>query len=486
MSDTATANPLLKLSFRIPFDQIRAQHVQPAVTELLRDARQRIDRLAADPEPRTFDNTLMALDAATEPLDEAMAVVRHLESVATYPELREVYNAVQPDVSAFYSGIPLNAGLWQAIRSYAATDEAHALAGTRRRFLTKTIDSFRRHGADLDPEGKARLEAIDIELATVTTKFSQNVLDSTNAFEVLVADEAGLAGLPPSAVGAARASAEQKGLAGWRFTLQAPSYMPVMTYLADAAIRQKMYRAYAIRASQGEHDNRQLLNRILELRRAKAELLGFRNFADLVLHDRMAHTGERAEEFLKDLKRKTEAQFARENRDLLEYRRSGATALGRSLLRRKAAGRALRFRRRGTAPVFPARARGGGAFRDRASPLRHSGERGTRRSGVGPAGALLRGAGSRRRLHRRVLRGLVSAREQARRRVDGCAHHRLPGQRRLERGLQAPPGPDLRQPDAAARGPARAADAPGSDHHLPRVRPPARSEEHTSELQSLR
>jgi len=322
MPDTASPNPLLNLSFRIPFDQIRAEHVQPAVAELLRDARQRIDAVAAPAEPRTFDNTLTALDAATERLDEAMAVVRHLESVATYPELRTVYNAVQPEVSAFYSGIPLHAGLWQAIRSYAATEEARALTGPRRRFLTKTIDTFKRHGADLDAEGKARLEAIDIELATVTTKFSQNVLDSTNAFELVVADEAGLAGLPPSAVAAARASAEQKGLAGWRFTLQAPSYIAVMTYLDDAAIRQKMYHAYAVRASQGEHDNRAHLSRILELRRAKAELLGFRNFADLVLYDRMAHTGHRAEEFLKDLKRKTEAQFVRENRDLLAFRRS--------------------------------------------------------------------------------------------------------------------------------------------------------------------
>jgi oligopeptidase A len=321
---------LLNLAFRVPFDQIRAEHVQPAVAELLRDARQRIDALAADPEPRTFDNTLMTLDTITEPLDEAMAVVRHLESVATYPELREVYNAVQPEVSAFYSGIPLHAGLWQAIRSYSETGEARALAGPRRRFLTKTVDTFRRHGADLDLQGKARLEAIDIELATVTTKFSQNVLDSTNAFELVIADEAGLAGLPPSAVAAARASAEQKGLAGWRFTLQAPSYTPVMMYLDDAAIRQKMYRAYAVRASQGEHDNHALLSRILELRRARAELLGFRNFADLVLHDRMAHTGERAEEFLKDLKGKTEAQFMRENRDLLEFRRGreGAEAPG--------------------------------------------------------------------------------------------------------------------------------------------------------------
>src|SRR6202050_4039964 len=143
MSDTATGNPLLNLSFRIPFDQIRAEHVQPAIAELLRDARQRIDALAADPQPRTFDNTLMTLDAITEPLDEAMSVVRHLESVATYPELRVAYNAVQPEVSAFYSGIPLHAGLWQAIRSYSATDDARALGDPRRRFLTKTVDDFR-------------------------------------------------------------------------------------------------------------------------------------------------------------------------------------------------------------------------------------------------------------------------------------------------------------------------------------------------------
>ncbi len=322
MSDTRQSNPLLSLPFRIPFDRIRAEHVEPAMKELLRDARQRIDALAADPEPRTFDNTLATLDQITEPLDDAMAVVRHLESVATYPELRAAYNAVQPEVSAFYSGIPLHAGLWKALQSYSATPEAGALSGTRRRFLTKTVDSFRRHGADLDAAGKARLEAIDIELATVTTKFSENVLDATNAFELVITDEAGLAGLPPSAIAAARESAAQKGLAGWRFTLQAPSYTPLMTYLDDAEVRREIYHAYAVRSSSGRYDNRVALSRILELRRAKAELLGFRNFADLVLHDRMAHSGERAESFLKDLKRKTETQFARENRELLEFRRS--------------------------------------------------------------------------------------------------------------------------------------------------------------------
>jgi oligopeptidase A len=322
MSQSTDRNPLLHLPFRIPFDQIRAEHVQPAIQDLLRQARERLDALAADPQPRTFDNTLTALDELTEPLDDAMAVVRHLESVATYPELRAAYNAVQPEVSAFYSGIPLHAGLWKAIQSYAGTPEAGSLGGTRRRFLTKTIDTFRRHGADLDPAGKAKLEAIDIELATLTTKFSENVLDATNAFDLVITEEAQLAGLPPSAIAAARESAVQKGLSGWRFTLQAPSYTPVMMYLDDVEIRRQMYHAYAVRSSGGQYDNRAVLLRILELRRAKAELLSFRNFADFVLHDRMAHTGERAEEFLKDLKRKTEAHFERENRDLMEFRRS--------------------------------------------------------------------------------------------------------------------------------------------------------------------
>ncbi|MFN7998833.1 MAG: M3 family metallopeptidase [Bryobacteraceae bacterium] len=322
MPETPDRNPLLNLPFRIPFDQIRAEHVQPGMQELLARARERIEALAADPQPRTFENTLVALDDITEPLDEAIGVVRHLESVATYPELRAAYNAVQPEVSAFYSGIPLHAGLWKAIQSYSATEEARSLTGTRKRLLTKTIDTFRRHGADLDPAGKAKLEAIDIELATATTKFSENVLDATNAFDLIITEEAGLAGLPPSAVAAARESAAQKGLEGWRFTLQAPSYTPVMMYLNDTETRRQMYHAYAVRASSGKYDNRVLLGRILELRRAKAELLGFRNFADFVLHDRMAHTGERAQEFLQDLKRKTEAHFERENRELLEFRRS--------------------------------------------------------------------------------------------------------------------------------------------------------------------
>ena len=258
-------------------------------------------------------------------------------------------------------------GLWQALQSYSATAKAGALSGTRRRFLTKTVDSFRRHGADLDAAGKARLEAIDIELATVTTKFSENVLDATNAFELVITDEAGLAGLPPTAVAAARESAAQKGLAGWRFTLQAPSYTPVMTYLDDAAMRREMYHAYAVRSRQRPSTTiAPLLSRILELRRAKAELLGFRNFADLVLEDRMAHIG-RARRGVSGGPQAQDrgAVCPRKPRtagvppEPGRRRRARAAALGRGLLRRKAARGALRFRRGGAAPLFPAGARGG-------------------------------------------------------------------------------------------------------------------------------
>jgi oligopeptidase A len=308
-----SSNPLLSVVFDIPFDQILPEHVEPGVRTLIEQSQQRIDAIVADESERTFANTMLALETATENLDFALSVVRHLESVATNPELRAAWNAAEPLASAFYSQIPLNAGLWRQLKNFAETPEAKALTGTKRRFVDKTLDSFRRYGAELDPVGKKRLEEIDVELTRVTTKFSENVLDSTNAFEYLITDEAGLDGLPPSAIAAAKQSAELKGAEGWRFTLQAPSYVPVVTYLNDGGVREKFYRAFAARATEGERDNRPLIVRILELRKEKAALLSFGDFADFVLHDRMAHRGERAMAFLTDLKAKTDPFFEKEN-----------------------------------------------------------------------------------------------------------------------------------------------------------------------------
>jgi oligopeptidase A len=317
----SAANPLLSIPFAIPFDQIRAEHIEPGILQLIGEARERIEVIAWLPVPRTYENTMHALDHATEPLDIAFGVVRHLESVATYPALREAHNAVQGPASEFYSSIRLHDGLWTGLKEYAATDDARALTGVRARHLKKTLEAFRLAGADLDAAGKKRSAEIDIELTLLTTKFSENVLDTTNAFELVIGDEAKLAGLPPSAVAAARQSAEQKGMQGWRFTLQAPSYVAVLTYLDDRGVREAMYRAYSMRAAGGKYDNRENILKVLALRREKGKLLGFSHFADLVLVDRMAKTGAAAELFLTDLRAKTDEFFAQENEELRAFAR---------------------------------------------------------------------------------------------------------------------------------------------------------------------
>src|SRR3954471_17216792 len=314
-------NPLLDLSFPIPFDAIREEHIEPAVRGLIGDTQAAIDAIASNTGPYTYETTLGALERSSEKLELVMSLVEHLESVSTTPALREAYNAVLPEVSAFGSSIPLNAGLWRALNACANTPEAAALDPIRRRLLDNTLADFRRSGAQLDDEKKERLKAIDSELSLITTRFSQNVLDSTNEFEIVIEDEAALTGLPESAKAAARDSAQQKDKAGYRFTLQAPSMMAVLTYAADEALRERVWRAQSTLATEGKHDNRAIVARILELRKEKANLLGFRDFADFQLDDRMAKKGADAQRFVRELRERTVSAFERENRELLAFRR---------------------------------------------------------------------------------------------------------------------------------------------------------------------
>lgn len=312
-------NPLLTFEYRIPFDRIRAEHIEPAIDTLIERARAAVEAIALPRDQRTYDNTMQPLDSFSAQLEYAINIARHLEGVATTPELRAAYNAAQPKVSAFFGGLPLNAGLWAAVKAYAASPAAATLQGARARYLKKTVDDFRRHGADLDPAGKQRLEELDIELSRLTTKFAENVLDSTNAWDLVLTDPSKLAGLPPTAIAAARESASSKGVEGWRFTLHGPSYLAVMTYLDDQDLRRQVHTAYNTRASSGERDNGEVMVRILALRREKAALLGFRDFADFVLEDRMAHSADRAQQFLDDLRLKTEPRFHQENQELREF-----------------------------------------------------------------------------------------------------------------------------------------------------------------------
>lgn len=325
------SNPLLEIRTPIPFEAIRAEHVEEAMETLLADAQACLDRIGAASAVRTYENTLEALDKATERLDYAMTLVRHLEAVATSPELRAARNAVEPKVSQLHTSIPLNEKLWTAVKEFAATEEARALTGVRKRHLEKTVDSFRRHGAELGPAGKKRLEEIDVELTRLTTAFSQHVLDSTNAYEEVFTQADQLKGLPESAVEAARESAKSKKVDGWRFTLQAPSYIALMTYLDDRPARERFYRAYQTRASRDPWNNKPIVPRILQLRKEKAKLLGYSDFADFILADRMAKSGARAMEFLEALDKHTRAGFEQENRSLEEFQKGlegpGAPAL---------------------------------------------------------------------------------------------------------------------------------------------------------------
>ncbi len=315
----SAANPLLSYTFEVPFDAIRAEHVEPAVDVLLARAKERLAKLRASTE-RTYASTLGLLDHATEELEHAMAVVGHLEATATTPALREAYNAVQPKVSEFYAGLSLDGELYRVLKEFSRTEEAKALDPARARFLKQTLEDFRRNGAELSPDDKAKVEKLSVELSKLTTQYSQNVLDATNAFEVLVTDEARLAGLPESAREAAKESASAKGQEGWRFTLQQPSYIAVLTYAEDRALREQLYRAYNARASSGPHGNRQLIADILKLRKEKARLLGFKNFADLNLEDRMAKNGDRAKQFVNELREATRPFYEKENQQLLAFR----------------------------------------------------------------------------------------------------------------------------------------------------------------------
>lgn len=361
---------LEEIRIPIPFDRIVPEEVQPAIQRLIQLAQARMRELSSSDTPRRFDTLMVGLDQFTEELDYAAGLVRHLESVATTAELREAHNAIQPLLSAFYSSIPLDEELWAALKEYAETEEAKQLTGLRRRFLVRTLDEFKRHGAELGPQGKKRLQEIEVELANLTTRFAQNTLDATNAFELILEDERQLAGLPESLREAARESAASVGKRGWRFTLQAPSYHAVMTYLDDARIREHVYRAYHRRGAADPWNNRPLIDRILELRREKARLLGYADFASFVLADRMAATPERVEAFLEDLRQKTEPFFRTEHQELQEFRQEleGADApplqpWDLAYYAEKLRQAKFKFTQEDLRPYFPARAVISGLFR---------------------------------------------------------------------------------------------------------------------------
>jgi oligopeptidase A len=319
--DAVEANPLVARDIPVPFGRIAPEHVVPAIRHALAEAERELEELIAYPGQRTYDNTLARLDLIGERLGRVIRPVSHLMAVLSSPELRSAFETVLPEFSAFYARLPLDPRLWQVVRDYAETDDAKALSGVRARHLEKTVRAFRRAGADLPPGKKARVEELKIELSRILTEFSNHVLDSTNAWDLVLTDEADLAGLPDSARAQARAAAQAKGADGWRFTLHQPSWQPFMQYSERRDLRQAMHQAYMNRASEGEHDNRPIIGRVLQLRRELAQILGFRDWADYALDDSMARDGTRAVTFEADLTARTRPFWEREKAELEEFAR---------------------------------------------------------------------------------------------------------------------------------------------------------------------
>ena len=325
-------NPLLDFSSLPRFDAVEPAHVEPAIRALLDENRRLVERLTSPATPATWNAFVQPLTDAGERLERAWGVVGHLHSVNDVPAWRDAYNAMLPEVSRFYAELGQNLALFEKFRALAAGSEYATLNPARRRIVDNDLRDFRLAGAELPEDRKPRFQQIQEELSALAAKFSENLLDATNAHAEWVMDETGLAGLPQDVKTAARAAAEKEGREGWKFTLQAPSYLPVMQYADDRELRARMYRAYATRASeQGdpEWDNGPLIEKILALRAEEASMLGFPSYADLSLAPKMADTPAEVAVFLRDMAAKARP-FA--ERDLAELHTFARTELGLATL----------------------------------------------------------------------------------------------------------------------------------------------------------
>ena len=327
-----TANPLLDFSDLPRFDTVQPEHVKPAIESLLTAGRELVERLTADTTPATWTDFAGALSDGLEPFGRAWGIVGHLHSVNDIPAWREAYNEMLPEVSRFYAELGQNLKLFEKYKALRDSAEYATLTVEQKKIVNNEVRDFRLSGAELPEDQKPRFQAIMEELSQLSAKFAENLLDATNAFAEVITDESLLAGLPADAKEAAKTAAEKAGVDGWRFSLQAPSYGPVMQYADNRELRARLYRAYATRAaeftdgtSKPEWDNTPIIQRMLELRVEDAKMLGFNNFAEVSLAPKMADTPAQVLVFLRELAAKAKP-FA--EKDIAELRAFAKDELG--------------------------------------------------------------------------------------------------------------------------------------------------------------
>ena len=317
-------NPLLDFSGLPRFTDFQPDHVTPAVDQLLGENRSLIARLAAPDVPATWRDFVAPLEDANERLARAWGQVGHLNAVMNSPELRDAYNANLPKITQYYTELSQHQGLFQKFKALAASGEFEGLARAQRKIIENELRDFRLGGADLPAESKARFMAIRERLSQLSSRFSDNLLDATNAFAHYVSDEGDLAGIPEDVRQAAREAARADGKPGWKFTLHAPSYLPVMQYADNRSLRECMYRAYVTRAAEfgkPDWDNTPLIAEIVRLRPEMARLLGFSSYAEYSLEPKMAESPQQVLEFLNQLASRARPYAERDLQEVTRFAR---------------------------------------------------------------------------------------------------------------------------------------------------------------------
>jgi len=318
------SNPLLSMEGLPSFSQIKPEHVKPAIEQAIADCKARIAEVLKRSEPQTWDSLVAPLEEVDDRLGRIWSPVSHLNSVLNSAELREAHDGCLPLLSEYQTFVGQHEGLYQAFQQLAASDEYPRLSEPQRKQIENTLRDFRLSGIGLPKDQQQRYGQIVARLSELASNFSNQVMDATLGWQRQVLDEAELAGLPESARAAAKQAATSRELEGWLFTLDIPSYLPVMMYSENRALREELYTAFATRASDqgpnaGKWDNSPLMDEIVALRHELAQLLGFATYADYSLATKMAERPQQVLGFLNDLAERSRPQAQRELAELRQF-----------------------------------------------------------------------------------------------------------------------------------------------------------------------
>ncbi|WP_137938944.1 M3 family metallopeptidase [Chitinivorax sp. B] len=310
-------NPLLDFTGLPKYNAIKPGHVNPAIDQLLAENQALVEQLVADPATPTWTGFIRPLDAGLEKLSRAWSQVNHLNYVVSSPELREAYNENLPKITQFYADLAQNLGLYAKYKALKSSDEWARLDSTQRKIIDDELRDFVLGGAELAEDKKVRFKILQEELANLSAKFGEHLLDATDAYSLYIDHAEDLDGLPSDSLAAAQAAAEVDGKTGYKLTLQIPSYLPVMQYCHNRTLRETLYHAFVTRASEfgpAELDNTPLIDQILALRTEEATLLGYTTYADVSLATKMAESPTQVMRFLRDLASKAKP-FAQKDWD---------------------------------------------------------------------------------------------------------------------------------------------------------------------------